>query len=188
MTYVRPGPRLARLHGCLRGHGPRRGDHPHIRRDSIPARLAQPAPGHPRCMAGGNRGRPVLLSPRPLQGQVDYTRMARPRKKSLRFLALVGRYRVPAIIGFVSFTDCGWPRLSPSACRGCRFCTFVALNAVSGLVWAAIFGIGGYFLGAALGAIISNTAARLIVGALMIALCVAIAALCIRVRARAEKP
>ncbi len=71
---------------------------------------------------------------------------------------------------------------------GVPVCTFVALNAVSGLAWAAIFGMGGYFLGAALGAIISNTAARLIVGTLMIALCVAIAALCIRVRARAEKP
>lgn len=70
-------------------------------------------------------------------------------RKSLRFLALVDRYRVPAIIGFRFLYGLRMAAPFAIGMSGVPVCTFVALNAVSGFIWATIFGMGGYFLGAA---------------------------------------
>ncbi len=94
-------------------------------------------------------------------------------RKSPRFLALVDRYRVPAIIGLRFLYGLRMAAPFAIGMSGVPVRLFVLLNALSGLVWAVVFGTAGYFLGAGLSAVVSSPAARLVVGAIMTVLGVA---------------
>jgi membrane protein DedA with SNARE-associated domain len=106
-------------------------------------------------------------------------------RKSPRVLALVDRYRVPAIIGLRFLYGLRMAAPFAIGMSGVPVRLFVLLNAISGLLWAVVFGTAGYFLGAGLSAVVSSPAARLVVGALMTVIGVAAAMRYMAVRRRA---
>jgi membrane protein DedA with SNARE-associated domain len=107
---------------------------------------------------GRRRGRSPRGAGSPMPGRLGKVR------------GLLERYRSCVIVGF-RFVY-GFRMVAPFAigAAGVPLGRFFMLNALSGLIWASLFGLAGYFFGAALDAVARDIHTRLVAGAGMLSL------------------